>query len=173
MNIYLIRHTSVDVPKGICYGQTDVPLKGSFLEEAETIKKQIQHIPFDKVYASPLSRCIKLANYCFNLPIEQSQEILELNFGDWEMQKWDVIGEHPWWNDWVNVSTLNGESYQQMYRRVAFFFNKITAQSSFKNIAIVAHGGVLACSRTYFKGIPLEKSFKEPINYGEIMTYQI
>ena len=25
MNIYLIRHTSVDVPKGLCYGQSDVP----------------------------------------------------------------------------------------------------------------------------------------------------
>ena len=27
MNIYLIRHTSVDVPKGLCYGQSDVPLR--------------------------------------------------------------------------------------------------------------------------------------------------
>ena len=27
MEIYLIRHTSVDVPAGYAYGQTDVPLK--------------------------------------------------------------------------------------------------------------------------------------------------
>ena len=33
MNIYLIRHTSVDVPKGLCYGQSDVPLRPTF--EAE------------------------------------------------------------------------------------------------------------------------------------------
>ena len=26
MVVYLIRHTSVDVPQGVCYGQTDVPL---------------------------------------------------------------------------------------------------------------------------------------------------
>lgn len=173
MNIYIIRHTSVDVPKGICYGQTDVPLKDTFQEEAANVKRQLQGISFDKIYASPLSRCMHLANYCFDQAIEQSSEILELNFGDWEMQKWETIGAHPWWEDWVNVSTLNGESYQQMYQRVSLFFDKITTHSPFKNIAIVAHGGVLACSRTYFQGVPLENSFKEPISYGEIMTYQI
>ena len=26
MEVILIRHTSVDVPPGVCYGQTDVPL---------------------------------------------------------------------------------------------------------------------------------------------------
>ena len=34
MNIYLIRHTSVDVPKGLCYGQSDVPLRPTFEIEA-------------------------------------------------------------------------------------------------------------------------------------------
>ena len=27
MEIYLVRHTSVDVPAGYAYGQTDVPLR--------------------------------------------------------------------------------------------------------------------------------------------------
>ncbi len=39
MEIYLIRHTSVDVPAGYAYGQTDVPLKPTFEEEAEEVKK--------------------------------------------------------------------------------------------------------------------------------------
>ena len=34
MVVYLIRHTSVDVPQGVCYGQTDVPLNPTFEEEA-------------------------------------------------------------------------------------------------------------------------------------------
>ena len=32
MVVYLIRHTSVDVPQGVCYGQTDVPLNPTFEE---------------------------------------------------------------------------------------------------------------------------------------------
>ena len=35
MEIYLIRHTSVDVPAGYAYGQTDVPLKPTFEEEVQ------------------------------------------------------------------------------------------------------------------------------------------
>ena len=39
MNIYLIRHTSVDVPKGLCYGQSDdVPLRPSM----EKIQSRLQ-----------------------------------------------------------------------------------------------------------------------------------
>ena len=30
MEVIFIRHTSVDVPPGVCYGQTDVPLRNSF-----------------------------------------------------------------------------------------------------------------------------------------------
>lgn len=33
MKLYLVRHTRVDVPSGICYGQTDVPLADSFETE--------------------------------------------------------------------------------------------------------------------------------------------
>ena len=42
MEIYLVRHTSVDVPAGYAYGQTDVPLRPSFEDEAEAVKKTLQ-----------------------------------------------------------------------------------------------------------------------------------
>ena len=38
MEIYLVRHTSVDIPAGYAYGQTDVPLRPSFEDEAEAVK---------------------------------------------------------------------------------------------------------------------------------------
>ena len=40
MEIYLVRHTSVDIPAGYAYGQTDVPLRPSFEDEAEAVKKR-------------------------------------------------------------------------------------------------------------------------------------
>jgi alpha-ribazole phosphatase len=41
MDIYLIRHTSVDVPKGLCYGQSNVSLTKTFEEEAKVIQKKL------------------------------------------------------------------------------------------------------------------------------------
>ena len=52
MNIYLIRHTSVDVPKGLCYGQSDVPLRPTFEIEAAVTKAKIESIHFDMATSS-------------------------------------------------------------------------------------------------------------------------
>ena len=65
MEVILIRHTSVDVPPGVCYGQTDVPLKPTFEQEAAITQENLKnYLPFDHVYTSPLTRCVRLASYC-------------------------------------------------------------------------------------------------------------
>ena len=65
MEVILIRHTSVDVPPGVCYGQTDVPLKPTFEAEAAVTAENLKaYLPFDHVYTSPLTRCVRLATYC-------------------------------------------------------------------------------------------------------------
>ena len=89
MKVYLVRHTSVDVPKGISYGQTDVPLKSSFEEEASLTRKNLDGLTFDQVYCSPLSRCTRLAAFCGYPEAIRDARLKELNFGDWEMKSWD------------------------------------------------------------------------------------
>ena len=42
MEVILIRHTSVDVPPGMCYGQTDVPLKPTFEAEAAVTAENLK-----------------------------------------------------------------------------------------------------------------------------------
>ena len=43
MEVILIRHTSVDVPPGVCYGQTDVPLKPTFEAEAAVTAENLKN----------------------------------------------------------------------------------------------------------------------------------
>ena len=54
MEIYLVRHTSVDIPAGYAYGQTDVPLRPSFEDEAEAVKKNYPAIHSTKCGAARL-----------------------------------------------------------------------------------------------------------------------
>lgn len=84
MVVYLIRHTSVDVPQGVCYGQTDVPLNPTFEEEAAQTSARLKGLQFDKVYMSPLTRCVRLATFCGYPDGERDDRIKEINFGDWE-----------------------------------------------------------------------------------------
>ena len=90
MEVILIRHTSVDVPPGVCYGQTDVPLKPTFEQEAAITQENLKnYLPFDHVYTSPLTRCVRLASYCGYPDAERDKRIMEINFGSWEMKPFD------------------------------------------------------------------------------------
>lgn len=176
MEIVLIRHTSVDVPQGTCYGQTDVPVKTTFEQEAAETKKNLEPLgPFDKVYCSPLTRCVKLATYCGYPDAERDNRIKELNFGAWEMQKFDEIKDprmQEWFDDYLNVPVTDGESFMQLYQRVAAFLDEVR-QKPYERVAVFAHGGVLLCAQAYAGLVKFEEAFSALTPYGGVITIKI
>lgn len=169
MKIYVVRHTAVGV-NGLCYGQTDVPLKETFEQEAEIVKQNLKDRPHDAVYSSPLSRARKLAEYCGYKNIQLYDRLKELHFGDWEMQPWDEINMTEWEKDWVNNPAPNGESFKQMYDRVSSFIEEIK-KTGHSSVIVFAHGGVINCFRVYFGQTDLKSSFDQLAEYGEIFEF--
>ncbi len=171
VQVYLIRHTEVDVPKSTIYGQTDVPLRSNFEEDAKVVKNKLQNILNDAmIYSSPLTRCIELAKYLGN-EFKVDNRLMELNFGDWEENNWDEIpkGElMSWMNDFVNKHTPNGESYQQLYERAVDFIQSFTIE---KDLIIVTHGGIIRALKTYFMQTSLKESMNMKVEYGGIYKY--
>lgn len=164
--IYFVRHTKVGIAKGICYGHSEVPLAKSFTFEAQMVNQMLSQISFSSVYSSPLSRCLKLATYCGFSKIKIEDDLIELDFGDWEMQKWDTIDMSIWEKDWINNPPPNGESFAMMYQRTTRFFNQIAPQKG--NIIIFTHNGVINCAKAYYKNIKLENTFNTTTPYGGI-----
>lgn len=169
MTLYLLRHTRVDVPQGICYGQSDVPLAESFPEEAAAVVKKLSEIRFDRVYSSPLSRCMLLAEKISNAILEDDR-LKELNFGDWEGKTWDSIyeseeGKH-WFADYENIACPQGESFRMMIDRVSHFIGDLPPDM--ENLLIVTHAGIIRSFLTILKGFSIDKAFNTPVDYGEI-----
>lgn len=167
MEIYLIRHTKVDVREGICYGQSDVGLASSFLEEANTILKKLPRTENYTCYTSPLNRCNSLANKINSKEIKTDKRLMELNFGDWESQNWDNIGKQAfdaWHCDFVNNKTPSGESYLELCNRVVSFWKEVISTN--ENLLVITHGGVIRALLSYCLGLPLENSFRLKIDYG-------
>ncbi len=160
MEIYLIRHTTPHIAKGICYGQTDLDITDTFLQEVINIKP---HLPknIQSVYSSPLQRCNKLANALFpKHTIQLHSDLMELNCGNWEMQPWNDIPPaeiQPWMDDFVNVQVPGGESYTQLHERVVKRFEWVSQQA--ETAVIVAHGGVLRSILSHITNTPLKESF--------------
>lgn len=174
MEIYLIRHTTPKIEKGICYGQSDLDITDSFEEELSYIK---QYLPTGllRIYSSPLQRCKKLADALFaGEEINCYADLMELNCGNWELMKWDAIPKpeiQPWMDDFVNVSVPNGESYIHLYERVVSRFEAIVTAG--QNAVIVAHGGVLRSILSHITQTPLKESFDTfTLHYGCVVKIE-
>lgn len=178
MEVIMIRHTSVGVEKGICYGWTDVPLADTFEEEAaQTLKNLTPLKPFDAVFSSPLTRARKLAAFCGYPNPKVDDRLKEMNMGDWEMRFYDEIeAKDPaiklWYNDYMNLAATNGESFPVLYDRVAAFLDELKKQP-YERVAIFAHGGVLICAGVYGGLFPKEDCFSHLAGYGEIQRMEI
>ena len=171
MKVYLIRHTAVDVPQGMCYGQTDVPLKASFEEESKLVQVVIKELTPDAIFSSPLSRCTRLANSCGYSNALLDDRLKELNFGAWEGRQWDALDMSVWENDWISSPPPQGESFIEMYDRVASFFDELK-DADYESVIIFTHGGVISCARIYFEQVEIEHAFDQKINYGELMKFE-
>ncbi len=168
MEIYLVRHTTPAVEKGICYGQSDLDVTESFVSEAATIQ---QHLPerIASLYSSPLQRCSKLASYLFpGHDVQLHDHLMEINCGSWEMKNWDDIPKEEtaaWMDNLIHARIPGGESYTDLFERVSRLFNQIHQEP--RPSVIVAHGGVIRSMLCYITNTPLADSFKLfSLHYG-------
>ena len=175
MIITAIRHTSVGVPSGICYGITDVPQAATFQEETAQIEAELGNRQFDRIYSSPLKRCSQLASRLFpEKIIFPDDRLKELDFGDWEMQEWNTIFNSPegkvWFEDYTRASCPNGESFAYLVTRVKSFLDELKAYEN-EPIAIFTHAGVIRALMCLLQQKTAEEAFNTPLKYGQIVIF--
>lgn len=171
MKLHLIRHTSLNIPTGICYGQSDVDVSDSFHSEREVLQKKLAHIQFDAVYASPLQRCTKLASALDLGKIQLDDRLKELHFGDWEMQAWDTIPRDvfdTWASDYAHLPPPNGETFSQLQHRSQSFIEDVSGHLHGKNVAVVTHGGVIRAMLADVLNMPLKGLFRMVIDHASV-----
>ena len=176
MRLILIRHTSVAVPKGVCYGQTDVPLAESFTEEATAVKERLSGYRFDKVFCSPLSRCVKLAEFCGYPQAIKDAKLKELNFGEWEMMPYDKITDpklQEWFDDYINVAPPGGETVLEQQKRLLSFIEDLRNESQETTVGIFTHGGILINALVALEGKSFEEVYNNIPPYGAIIEIDI
>ncbi len=174
MEIYLIRHTTPDIEKGICYGQLDIDVAHTFETELAQIKNKLPQNIFNlEVFSSPLLRCQKLAKK-LNQNSTFNEHLQEVNFGKWEGVAWNAIDKKEldiWMNDFVNVAPPNGESYITLSKRAQSVFLKI-CNSSTKNKIIVTHAGIIRSIMAQLIDKSLQDSFEIKIPYAHVIHIQ-
>lgn len=170
MDIYLIRHTELNIPNGICYGQSEIPLKSSFPNEVNSIERKLKDISFNICFASDLERCMSLAFALGYFPISDKR-LRELDFGDWELKPWkDIQGceIHKWFNNYLDTKCPNGESFRELITRVDDFIRNCL-DKNYSKVLIFTHGGVIRAMLHLLRHVPIEKVFDLEIGFSELV----
>ncbi|NGP86848.1 alpha-ribazole phosphatase [Fodinibius halophilus] len=171
MDVYLIRHTTPDIDEGICYGQKDIGLAVDYAKEVNILKGKLpKGFHNHTVYSSPLKRCHKLANDLASDDVITDERLMELDFGNWEGRRWDDIPQGelgPWMENFVEIESPGGESYQQLNNRVVDWWQELIKEEP-EHLLVATHGGVIRCLISQVLGIPLENSFRLAVDYGSV-----
>ena len=174
MEVYLIRHTTPNISKGICYGQTDIGLdQNSFEQEFKIIQSKLP-TDIERFYTSPLQRC-EILTEKINPDFVVDNRLMELNFGDWENKSWNEIDQtelNHWMQNFVNVKTPNGENYIDLHNRTLNFINEVL-KLDFKKIAIITHAGNIRSFMSFVLSLSLENSFRINLNYGTVVSVKL
>ncbi len=170
MDIYLIRHTQTATDPGLCYGQSDVALADSFENELAKLYDKLPEFDDDcKVFSSPLTRCLQLAE-TFSDAVTTDPRLQELDFGDWEGQRFDDIEAdvlQHWMDDFVTVAPPNGENFEDLYRRADSFWQELLAVKA-EQVVVVTHAGVIRALLARALNLPLANSFQLRIDSGSV-----
>ena len=119
--IVFIRHSSLEIPRGVCYGISNIDVSSNFHIEVENLQRNLNGFNPDLVISSPLQRCLKLAVSVFDVEPKINTNLKELNYGDWEGKKWIDIaipGNNLWMYENINNQPPNGESFNSLKNRV-------------------------------------------------------
>lgn len=171
MKLTLVRHTALQVPAGICYGQSDIDVAASFHDELSQLQTKLNGAEFQAVYASPLQRCSKLAQALNVGDVKHDERLKELHFGDWEMQAWDDIPRDifdHWAQNYAQIPPPNGETFTQLQQRGVEFLTEMSNIHSQQHVLVVTHGGMIRALIAHVLNMQLKGLFRLSVEYASL-----
>ncbi|SAK75034.1 phosphoglycerate mutase [Caballeronia catudaia] len=177
MDLVLIRHPEVAIEAGVCYGQTDVPLKRHAHESADALKARMNalNVPAcaDGWHTSPLQRCASLA-HALSANAHIDARLSEMHFGAWEGRAWDTIDRaliDAWATDIDHARPHGGESLAQFADRVVKWFEDTCADRD-EAVHVIAHAGVVRVLAAHLLGIARDNALQWPLDFGAIAWFR-
>ncbi|MCP3718229.1 alpha-ribazole phosphatase [Paraburkholderia sp. CNPSo 3281] len=177
MDLVLIRHPAVAVDAGVCYGASDVPLAGDATQQAASLAGRIAALGVrepQRIETSPLTRCASVAAALGRLRGHTPQaeaRLAEMDFGAWEMQRWDAIERaqiDAWAANFEHAREHGGESVAQFDARVSGWFDALDACEK-STVWAVTHAGVIRTVTARALGMPLARCVRWPLEMGAIV----
>jgi broad specificity phosphatase PhoE len=166
-HLYLIRHGEVEQRYHKVFGgRIDMELSPLGEEQARTLGRYLQRVPFDAIYASPMRRVQQTLKELLRNQTRSATvlpELREVDFGAWTGLGWDEIRTRFGISafDWLEQLERNGiseaEPMDPFRERIELALQRILKEPAGSTVAVVCHGGVIRMILALLLDLPLRK----------------
>lgn len=138
----------------------------------------------DRIYSSDLLRAYHTAlpfGAAYGLPVEKDEGLREIFGGDWERLSFPQIAEqYPdafdvWVNDYSHSRPVNGESTEEVYRRVVPHICALAEENDGKCILLATHATVVRAFHAFAEGLRADETGSVPFAHNasiNIFSYE-
>ena len=172
MALILLRRGEPEVPRGVCYGQSDITAHIPGEDELQQLLSRLTR-PVTRLHTSPLRRCRDLAGELapmLGLEVQADPRLSEIDFGRWEMKRWGDIPRAEidlWAEDIEGARPHGGESVAQMVQRVSIYVTEIANDQG--DVLAVSHLGV---ARAMAAALRYADPYELKLDFGDFLTFE-
>jgi probable phosphoglycerate mutase len=181
-NIFVIRHGETNYNKeGRYLGRTDKPLNATGIDQAKKLAEKTSNLNIEIIYCSPLKRAIATAEFIKTkhaCEIVINEHFIERSIGVYEgLTKEGAKNKYP---DLYarNITRIfndappNGETINEVIRRVFIGLDEIKNQYTSSNVLISTHGFIAKVINKYFNPQISDQDFFDfSLSNAEIIKY--
>ena len=155
--IYYAHGTTFDNAAGRSSGWKNVELNELGIEQSKALAEQTKNIKFDVYFTSDLKRAIDTADYAWpGVEKIQDKRLRECNYGDLDGQASNLVV----YEDHIYEPFPNGESMQDVEKRIAEFLDFIKTEYKGKTIAVVMHKATQFAFEVLINNVSWEEAIK-------------
>lgn len=174
--ILLIRHAAhVELGRTLSGRRRDVALSAEGLEQAEIVGDLLSVEPLAAVYSSPRERAWYTARSVaepHELDVAVSEDLDEVDFGDWSGMAFNDLEGDPAWNEWNEARALarppNGESMAEAVARACAALAAVAADHPGATVACISHCDIIRGVLAHHLGLPLDNMLRFDIDPASV-----
>lgn len=156
MEVYLCRHGDTEWSRsGQHTGITDLALCKEGIAQAARLRKRLQKSHWDKIYTSPMKRCLETCEMA-QLPTQPllDPRLKEWNYGSYEGKtSKEIEAQRPGWNLFVDGAP-GGESPSDIAHRADEFIADLKKNEG--TILVFSHGHFLRALAMRWLNLPIQ-----------------
>ncbi len=177
----LIRHGENDLVGHAIAGRgPGIHLNETGRDQANRLADHLANSSIQQILSSPLERTRETAEPLaqrLGLPIQLSDRLLEVDFGDWtgkQIAELDRVGDWKQWNTWRSIGRIpNGESMFEVQARVVDEIEGLRRRFPDQKLALFSHGDPIRAAITYYLGMPLDMLLRLEISSASVTTFVV